>query len=379
MIKNLRSLKKKQQEIRVTEHYDFLVVGCDTFAIQMAYWLLTSKQDKKTALITSRPLQARDYFFSGPELVRGEENIKALHALLPQLDVSERMRKPSFYKDQKFRSFGGKIPPHKLLENEAFFAQNAVEIKIKDLEWKSQVEINEVLEGHVHYRHLKKMGQNKNEAGFGWGLECEDGSLLSCEHLILADSPYAVGQIFQHGETISSGLNQFFHQNKPPYSLIITFKSDRQISDRQGTILLPQSQKYDHGHFIGRFEMVNQLENTQEYSFLCYLPEEETTAANMTAKVKLLKRILGRTFSDFSKAKTSCHYQISEGLAGDDFKAENFESLTSNLNNIYFISQLAPLKNSFVEQLNLTEEPLNISHLTRQLFSFEQTKSELQN
>jgi len=370
-VNNIKDLRNYQKARRLSSHIPHLVLGKNFWSLYLAQKLKGKYGEENIKILVPTHFSLNDLEFKGPTLFRGEENIKALKYCFPHISFPEALN-PLFYKDQKLKSVGGRAQLQGLQPAEDFFTQPGLPIsrtEILQIDGRKLWEENKSLE--LCYQ-LSSLSREKIDQNNRWILSCQDGSQFTCDQLYLTDAPHTIVPLLKKEGNFSNEMLEFCLSSKGPLSLEVEFKSNKIITDHLETLLIPQSQTYDWGHFLGEFSAADKQSNMQSFKFFSFLAEENSDNEEIIKKVKLIKRSLERIFPPMSKAKISeaifLKKESPHAINGPDFL---FESISNSFNDLHFVSWWAPLKKDFLQVKNL-QFPSEITLDTRALLSLQQ-------
>jgi len=370
-IKSLKALKTYQKDIHFQGHIPHLIVGSDINAVILLNDLINREGSEKVRILSETTIDLASIFGSGPSLIRGEDNFEFLNNFARFKLENKVLETAQFYKDQKFRSFGGKANSISLQPGEEFFTYPAFKFCSQSVYQENfKLNLERPEDYHLHY-HIQKLEQRDADLG-GWKVECSDGSQISCEHLYFSRPLWKLTELLSGKEKISEKIMEFCQKSRGQYGLMVQFKVNQNICSESHTFFIPQSLTYDWGHFIGSFNEYCKETNIQNFSFFCHLNEDETSAEMITRKIKLMKRVLKRVFENLNSASMEEKYLIIDQVPVQDFDDSVYESFQKELPQLFVVGMNAPLNKDFFKSNQASISFEKVCGEVRSLASLEQ-------
>lgn len=376
-LKDLQKLKKTVTAPTQKRFYRHLIVGNDLFSLATYQLLVEKFGETEVGLLAKREVTREDLQFKGPNSLRGEANIAHFKKLYPHVELEFSEQEPCFYKEQKFRKFGGRSKPETLLWGEEYYVGRSAQFDLeqvfsflKDEEFLTKV--SDRLEIHLPKAIVMATPEDLVENAH-WSIECTDGLQLNCEKLYWGDSPSEFLELTRNKSELSSELIEYCGDTKTPSSLFIKFQFEKPLTDMDKTVFLPLSYTHEWGHFIGEFHG----DESREVEFVSFLVPEQTNEEDISKKIRILKRNLEKIFYEYKQNNPKEFITLEDNspcLKIDDSLYDNVRDAVKNLN---FISINGPIE-SFQEEENSFEySRSDLSHMARGLTNLEQIKTNL--
>ncbi len=374
---DIRKMKKVDEKETKTISCRFVVVGNDLFTLA-SYKLLCERFGKDdVALLSAAEVSVEASSFKGPNLLRGDQNIAIVKEDRPDILTKKTETVPSFYKDMKFRHFGGRSKSEVLLWGEKFFTSAHGEYSLNDIfPFLADDEFfKEASDSAITFipLHIEKMNGEHN-----WQIECTNGSLIQCDELFWGQGPSGFLELYKDKASLSNNFIQFCEGTQTPCALHVKMIFEKRVTQKTETLFLPLSYTHDWGHFVGEFEVVEDENSKQKVEFVSYVDKNETSEEEISKKLRILKRNLEKIFPDIKGILVEEFLALlpeSESLKIDDqifFEDEN------KVHNLQFVSLNAPIQLSEQELVLFADSCLGVSHLARGVRAHTQFKSYLQ-
>ena len=367
----LRALKKVQDDDsskNKREYIPHLVYG-DNFYAALTYFKLKERYGIDKVRLVSQKVITRDSILSAWDCslntLRSEAAAQILMLKKPQLEILPFGGTNVFYKDTKFHKFGGRAKPHELKEDEAFYLEPFYQIKKESLfikeDWNSLDEelTATTLEKYIDSIEITEPTDLVEVTNFK--LKTGELETLECEKLYWCESPKNFYTKVENKDELSDAVGAYCTALEHRVGLTVHFKVDKKVYDAKGTVFLPQSVTHEWGHFIADFSEFDELEHSQEFSCMMFVNEDEVNEEDLAKKIKLMKRVIERVFSEFGKGKYEERIQYDRSVLINKAQDDLFKGAQEP---ITFVGEGSPLK----EDLADSEEEYR--YLTRGILSF---------
>ena len=315
------------------------------------------------------------FFYPGPCVDRGEISERLLQDFVPGISL-QRGGGPLFYKDQKFRPFGGRARSYQLKEGEVYFQQfpnffnpmafldgqvaqkvaHAREafhnIEILQIDFKDTTD-SDNLSRPIHFK-----------------LALSDRRELECEYLFYGRSPREFLDMVKDKERLGNEFIRYSSQFEKNFSLVAIFNFDSPLVESSQTFFIPQSQTYDEGHFI--VEVEDCAESFQQvFRVHCQMLVDQVAEEDVSRKLSLLKRTLRRLFTGFT-----CGLREEKIYLLDYFPfcPISEEAQEGSIHFSYF-GWNAPLNRKFLQDCEIVIDPQVVFNNARSLLSLKQIQS----
>lgn len=350
------SLKKEVKEKRPHVEVANLVVGEDLHTLS---YIFKKKADlENSKFIISKKLNTTDLFGKGFENIRGEQNIKFCIDSPLKESLSDEFFHSTFFKENQFRSFGGRSKSEALQKEEAFFAQKSKKFRFeKELFFLKDSSFWDFFDRESHVGQIKNISFKDNEGI--WAVELLNGKVFSSKKLIWGLPPWKLLSFIENKSLLNNEFIEFCENTKGAFGLKVLFKLKNKISDMNETFFIPLSLTHEWGHFLGNFY---EIEGESFLELEHYFDPEALSEEEVSRRIKILKRSLEKIFPNFSKALENEYLSIDENSTQ---VVENpFLKEKSKLEGLTFVGENAPLPN-----LDNPENIHKISHFVRGIVS----------
>lgn len=351
----LHKLKKVNEVVKKTKKYKFVIVGTGVYSA-IAYIKLRNIYEKSDICFISESNISNEFLEElGPAGLRCN-NVEIFKSLFPDTNISKNDLPSVFYKDQRFKSFGGRSKSEKLLFGEKFYTHPGSYVDVyKLLVNDSEKNFFDELIDHSFVNSVTAVKKVNNESELNWSIECINGQHMECEDLIWEDSPYQFYEQVSEKESLADSFIEFCESTKSPCSLFIKYIFDEKVSNNKETVFLPLSYTNEMGHFIGEF--INS-ETKQTAKFVHFLDKDQSSEDDISRKMKNLKRSLAKIYSEFKKVKKKEYIVVSE-------KTPSFDMLDSaykdeEAQNLRFIGKSSNLCKNYLESKGIYQKTSEI-------------------
>jgi hypothetical protein len=374
---NLLDLKKEQDSKQEKKYIRHLVVGEDLFAVAEYLYLKEKFGEEEVALLSERAFSRDDLLPLGPSALRGPANIQKLKQLYPELEIREKNGPALFYKELKWREFGGRAKSEKLLRQEAFYTQKRADIDVEEL-FTFLKDENLLEELNQQSWEMKVTGltqltpEDLAEPAF-FELQCSNGVQARCEHLYWAKGPRLFLSLYQDKNDLSDELMQFCEETQAPCPLYIRFNFKAPVTDKRETLFIPLSYTHEWGHFIGEFSP--EKDGVQQAQFVTFIEPDHTNEEDVSKKIRLLKRSLEKIFKNFSGISYQEFIKLNDW--GPCLKIDDllYQKVQKELGNIHWISVNAPLEDLAQVRDNFEYSVNDLAFFSRAATRFVETQS----
>lgn len=349
----IRAFKRlKEQSLHTDDkrkYFSHIVVGNDFLAVWLYLNLIKQHGESNVCLITENFIDKNrllEEWKCSIKTLRSEEVARTLIGLKPELEIIPSNTTVKFYKDTKFHEFGKRTKSLPLQPGEEYFQQPYFEIKYQNLfsdeEWneldqrlaKQENKILSVIELTTPQDLVEKTN---------FKLHTGEYESFDCEYLHWLGSPKQFYRLVKDKSDLNESVVDYCTNLDGQTAVVVLFECDRQISEEAGTVFLPQSLTHDWGHFIVDFNQYDIEKNSQSFTGLILLKEEDLTEEELAKKIKLLKRVIERVYPEFVKANFTEHIRFSEDMFIFGMKDELIGEVKKHLPQLHFSGIAAPL------------------------------------
>ena len=307
-LRAFKDLKKDQKTKNPRRHFRHLILGHDLKAIMLLVELKAKFPDEAVHLMTPRLITKKtliETYQNGVSTLRDENTVTEIYKSFFDFKCSKHSHEPLFYKDGKFHDFAGRAKSMELRDGEAFFKSMAYRFDISSLfkadDWEKLDELlNEAQEVRVIDLVQKTEPQDlvdKNE----WLLTTKDYNEISAENLYVTLAPGKFLSLIHDKSSITTELMDYLSSVKVLQGIQVSWELSKELYAEERTLFIPQSMTHEWGHFILEFEAYNHATKTQKLHVMFLIHEEEPQAEDLASKIRLMKRVIDRVFSDFEK------------------------------------------------------------------------------
>ncbi|MBT3235307.1 MAG: hypothetical protein HN353_05095 [Bdellovibrionales bacterium] len=325
-----------------SKSYQQLVVGGDLFAIEAHYRLSQKVQSDQLLLITEEKWELNNLLRSNLSLCRGRSNLQLLGQVAGDLElVAEDKIVPSlFFKDMKFRPFGGRSKSGPLLRGESFFTSSGVDIPYSRLfSFLSDSDYCAKIAESTVECPLKSICHNE-ESG-EWIIGGLDGKKYHGQRLVWADSLSRFGEVVESSPLLNSDFMQFAQSARGDALLMLHFDLAKLPTDQAETLLIPRSMTYDYGHYIGQF--VGDEQTGYHATFGAFVDRDQGSSEEVAKMVRGLKRRLDKIFPEFSSLVTKEFISLMLESFGDSLDDGLIDIEKLKKSSLVLVGQNAPL------------------------------------
>jgi hypothetical protein len=365
----LRALKKVQEDesLKDKRHYiSHIVYGDSSFAILTYLKLLAEHGEQNVKLICESPIDQQSVLSEWKCSVSSLRNADVAQALMhkkPQLEILPVNSINMFYKDAKFHKFTGRAKPYELQEDESYFIDSSFQLKqsglFTDEQWNSLDETLSVGQLNKYISHIEICKPDDMIEKSNFKIHTGEHENFECEFLYWCKSPKEFYKKVEDKESMSDDLGKYCSTLEHRTGLVIHFDVDKKIFENKATVFLPQSATHEWGHFICDFNEFNEATGRQEFSSLMFVDEDEVNEEDLAKKIRLMKRVIERIFTDFAKSRYDEVIHYSQELFINKCDDTLFNSLKSLP--IKFVGQGAPIE---------AENSENINYIPRAIISY---------
>jgi len=258
-----------------TEH---LVVCFDYYSALLCQKFFESKTNFE--IIGERLLDNLDVRQKGPSTFRMDD--ENLAESTPSI----------FYKDQKFRAFGGRSKSMELKIGEEFFSHPKVSTDCTHIAEETLESINE----KIKTKQITKI--EKTESGYL--VFTGDNCVYETVNLYWPKGLPAFVNVLKNKSIMTESMLSKIGDLEGPIPLYIDIEVNKLI-EKEKTMFLPVSLTHEQGHFIGDVKKIN--EKKSQFSFVHFIDPNEVNEDHIGRLIKNLKRQMEKIFelkrSDF--------------------------------------------------------------------------------
>lgn len=369
---DLKKLKKEEVKDITKVEVDNLIVGGDLFALASYDFFKKKYPEENSKVLTKEMLTKESTSFLGPNILRGEKNINYLKSVFEHAEIVEKTETPKFYKDMKFKPFGGRGKSEKLQWGEEFFTTPAAEYNLEkifpfvnDEEFYTKIKQDQI---DLLYTKIFKDGEL-------WVVECSNGTQVFAKRIVWAESPWKFYEESVVKEKLSNEFIEFVESTKTPCALHVKLELDKEITTQDETLLIPLSYTHEWGHFICEFTKSEDEKAEQTGHFLTFVDANDTNEEDISKKIRLLKRNLEKIYPIFKDIQAKEFIVLTENTHSLEFDDSFFLEGQEYLKNAYFVSSSAPFYYESVKDNSDADSLNGLTHISRGLKVLSQLKN----
>jgi hypothetical protein len=266
------------QEVQTTiKEVEHLYVGINPY---IAKHVLGSDVESKI-IILDNPLDLHDLRFKGPSIDR---------YLDEQSSVSnDKIYEAVFYKDGKYKSFGGRTQPQEFFSGEEFYSSKARQMDEETFYGCSLENVKTSIESVCQESIVMDMEFLESEVI----VRLADNEVIKAKKIFFGKSVPELVELTKNKEIYAKDFLNNLDLLAGPEKLIIEFEINVDKFEKNKTYFIPFSQNQESGHFIGEF-----CENSTGVmgKFIFHLNNEDPSEQYLTTVIKKLKSTLRRLF-----------------------------------------------------------------------------------
>ena len=351
LLKHFKDRKTSgETQVIAPKYFKHVILGSDLGAILKLVELKNAFPEESIRLISPRLLNRQmlvENYEYGVAQLRSEVAVQEIYKKHFNAKISPQKKEALFYKDGKFHEFGSRAKPMELLQGEDFFIQKGYRVKLESFfseeNWANLDQIiSECLEVRI-LDSVEKTSPTDLVEKTEWKLDFKDFSTIHSEFLYLSHSPQSFLSHLAHKDSMSPELIDVCSTVKIQAGLSVTWILDREIYADEQTLFIPQSMTHEWGHFIVEFEPFDHSKKQQLCHVLFLIHEEEPQTEDLGAKLRLMKRVLDRVFTDFDKSIQKEYIRLDDEMFVSEVKEASLEQVGFDYPTLKFTGSLSPL------------------------------------
>lgn len=381
---NLRSLKKVEDNTVETTYCRHAVVGDDLFSVALLRELQKKYGKDNVAWVCPRPLTEKDLVPMGPNTLRGEANIEKFKRFFPDVETSE-VEKPSvFFKELKWRPFGGRAKSEPLLWNEEFFINKRADFDILAVfPFLKEENLYEELERarmDFGVKNVLKVIPGDLAEPANFEVELSNNDILKCEHLYWGGGPRSFLDCYGNKNELSNEFITFCEEAMAPAALYVQLEFSKAVTDKTETLFIPLSYTHEWGHFVGEFKELENSENgaKQRAEFVTFMDIDHTNEQEISKKIRLLKKNLEKIFGENAASFDSEFIKLSESSPCLKVDDNLFKDLKGEWQNLSLASFNAPMESCSESLENCEDSKNGFSFFARAAYRHQEIVNSLQ-
>ena len=346
ILKKYKDVKYTSSENGSSTHYRHVIIGQDLGAVLKLLEIKKNAPDESVRLISTRPLNRQllieNYNF-GVSHLRSQTAVEGIYRKFHDAKILPQKNSASFYKDGKFHDFGGRAKSMELAQGEEFFTQLGYKLELSSLftpdDWENLDKIlNENSEIRI-FQAIEKTTPDELVDKKEWTLLFKDFAKVTTENLYVSMSPKKFLNLLSNKESVTPELIDVGSSVSTQAAISVTWKLDKEIFNEEKILFIPQSMTHEWGHFLVEFETFNYQNKEQLCHVLFLIHEEEPQSEDLAQKIKLMKRVLDRVFTDIEKHIKKEYIRFDEEMFVSGLKDAAMEQLSFDYPTLRFIGQ----------------------------------------
>jgi hypothetical protein len=345
---NLLKLKKEEDVTCKRYFKRHLVIGDDLYSLNIVHELLKRGEDEQVAWLSPRSLEVKDLLPGGPSSLRGTSNIEAFEKACPEISLTKVDSPALFYKELKWRPFGGRAKSEPLQWGEEFYTKPRADFDYSDLFSFLKKDNNEQMEKILSKRidldlsSVVKTSPDDLAEPAHFVIKASNGDEISCEHLYWGRNPSSFADYYEKLDDLSSTFIEFCESTQTPDSLSIVLSFKGVVTDMTETLFIPLSYTHEWGHFVGEFSTSDN--GTQSARFMTFLDENSSSEEDISKKIRLFKRNLEKIFPKISTQIQDEFIKLGDEATCLSVDDQLFIKSESDMTNLHFVSVNAPIE-----------------------------------
>ncbi len=324
---NLLSLKKEDNQTQKKLYKRHLVIGEDVFSVALYNVLLSKFGENEVGWVCSHELTANDVALLGPSTLRGNTNLEKLKSYFPDRELALNELPSLFYKDMKWKDFGGRAKSEKLLWSEEYFTAARCDIELSDyLECLKDDDFLERVNSKRMDFKVKSMSHITPDdlaEPSNFEVVVASGELIRCENLYWGMGPSEYLNLYLNKNELSNEFIEFCESTQTPTALYMRYDFEKPITDMKETLFIPLSYTHEWGHFVGEFseyevtierntaeaseneedeeddfEPRSLIKKIQRAEFVTFMDIGHTSEDDISKKIRLFKKNLEKIFGE---------------------------------------------------------------------------------
>jgi hypothetical protein len=328
-----------KEHVENTDQY--LVVGSNFFALEAHYKLQQRVDSKQLQLIVEEAIDLEALLRNVLSYCRGEDNLARLKSFLDESDHAALLNTvPSlFYKEMKFRSFGGRSKSSTMLGGESFFSRPGATVAPEKLF--SFLQDSDYLSRLGDLAVECPLKSVRQEGSDQWIITTINEKNYSGKHLIWGESPYRLGELSTQTDLFDHNFMQFAQFARGDALLMLHFEFKQRVTEQLETVMIPRSATHEHGHYIGQF--IQDESGLHRASFATFVDRNLGSSEEVARMVRSLKRRLDKIFPGFTQQMDREFISLANDSFGEtlDDKLVKLEQLLGV--GVRFVGPNAPL------------------------------------
>lgn len=389
---NLLSLKKEDNQTQKKLYKRHLVIGEDVFSVALFCALVGKFGENEVGWICSHELTENDIALLGPSTLRGNTNLEKLKTYFPDKDIALNEHPALFYKDMKWKDFGGRAKSEKLLWSEEYFTSARCDIDLS--EYLNCLEEANLLENvnskRMDYKVKSIVHKVPDDLAEPANFEVlvASGELVSTENLYWGMGPSGYLDLYSNKNDLSNEFIEFCESTQTPTALYMRYDYEKPITDMKETLFIPLSYTHEWGHFVGEFSEIEvavekreglvededdeiearaTVKKVQRAEFVTFMDIGHTSEDDISKKIRLFKKNLEKIFGEKSAHFSSEFIKLDSSSGCLNIDDELGKVALEKNQNLNFFGFNAPLQHFNTVEKSCEDSTEHTSFLSRAL------------
>ena len=346
LIKRFKDMKKIPDGGVKKTFAKHVIIGHDLGAILKLIELRKDNPAEHVRLISNKPLSQKSIledYQKSVSLIRSPSAVEAIYKKFFNAQILPQTTEPVFYKDGKFHDFSGRAKPMELVRNELFFSSKGYDFQVESFfeasDWENLDELLKTSQDMKIFESIVKTDPADLVDKEEWSLTFKDFTELGTENLYVSFAPHKFLNLITNKNDLDSSLIDFCSATESLSAMNVSFELAKDFGHTSQTLFVPQSMTHEWGHFIIEFGEFKNTHKTATCNVLFLVNEEEPQAEDLGGKIKLMKRVLERVFTDFEKSIKSETIRFDEDMFIEGVKDQALRDVLAKYPTLQFLGQ----------------------------------------
>jgi hypothetical protein len=357
LLKHFKDNKSAATSDKPISHFKHVILGQDLGAVLKLVEIRRNHPEESVKLICSRPLNRKlllENYEYGVSQLRSSTAVENIYKKYHNAKILPQQNEATFYKDGKFHEFSGRAKPMELRTNEDFFVNKGYRLELSSLfdpaDWEnldiilnehSEIRISESIEKTIPHDLIDKKE---------WLLSFKDFNKMTGENLYVSLSPKKFLNLLQKKDSLTAELIDSCSSVNIQSAISVTWELDKEVHAEDRTLFIPQSMTHEWGHFLVEFEPFNYQKKTQLCHVLFIIHDEDPQTEDLAQKIKLMKRVLDRVFTDIEKHIKKEFIRFEEDMFISNVKDSSMEQMSFDYPTLRFMGQVSPMQEDLSQE-----------------------------
>ena len=354
----------KKDQVKEYENYfkKYLIIGSDYYSAKSYLNLINQNSSEDVQLISDVEIRYENFTLVAPVSIRGEENIDVYNQLVG--NDSSVSDDALFYKDLKFRKFGGRSRSFKILDGEEFYSKQSVKrVTLPSLTDEEFNQIQSACKTH-NVLKIKKIAAEDLIDQANWEVTLSNGKVCQCEELIWGETPLSFYEFLEKEGDVATKIALFCDGLTPITQLRISLEYNKVVTNLIETLFIPLSYTHDHGHYIG--EITNLAGSGSQVNFVHFFHHTEINEEELSRKIRHFKKAIDKVFELKGSTILKEYISISHTAFVEQFQDSALHEIEDHFS-LHFIGETGHIRKNMYEKYG--EKLSKCSHSLRGLLT----------